>query len=258
MNVRIFSDGFVCKIDDGQHPCQSSGRGWHVSGPVRAGTAAADGTSGCADGRWVRDGGGQRRHGMSQRWVLRPEPESAGAARVLVRSVCSEWGVEGELREDALLIVNELVSNVVDHAGTRCVLSVGVDDGELRIEVRDFYRCQPPRPRRTDLRSRRGRGLQLVSLLSARWGVTEFAGFIALICRGSRSGSRSGRHVGRSLGSITGWGTEDPAVSLPSPACTARKATASSASRVLDGCKLDTAGSRRAHARPAGGRRRRG
>ena len=114
--------------------------------------------------------------GMSQRWVLRPEPESAGAARVLVRSVCSEWGVEGELREDALLIVSELVSNVVDHAGTRCVLSVGVDDGELRIEVRDFYRCQPPRPRRTDLRSRRGRGLQLVSLLSARWGVTEFAG----------------------------------------------------------------------------------
>ena len=30
--------------------------------------------------------------GMSQRWVLRPEPESAGAGRVLVRSVCSEWG----------------------------------------------------------------------------------------------------------------------------------------------------------------------
>ena len=38
------------------------------------------------------------------------------------------------------------------------------------------------------------------------------------------------------------WGTEDPAVSLPSPACRARKATASSASRVRDGCKLDTAG----------------
>ena len=100
------------------------------------------------------------------------------------------------------------------------------------------------------------------SACAIRWPgpshVPGVVGFIALICRGSRSGSRSGRHVGRSLGSITGWGTEDPAVSLPSPACTARKATASSASRVLDGCKLDTAGSRRAHARPAGGRRRRG
>ena len=112
---------------------------------------------------------------MSQRWVLLPEPESAGAARGLVRSVCQECGVEGELREDALLIVNELVSNVVDHAGTRCVLSAGVDDGQLRIEVRDFYRCPPPRPRPFEVRSARGRGLQVVSLLSTRWGVTEFA-----------------------------------------------------------------------------------
>jgi hypothetical protein len=37
-----------------------------------------------------------------------------------------------------------LVSNVVDHAGTRCELTVGVDGEGVRIEVRDYYRCPPP------------------------------------------------------------------------------------------------------------------
>lgn len=101
-------------------------------------------------------------------------PESAGAARVLVRSACSDWGVDGELRDDAQLIATELVANVVDHAGTRCQLTVRAKGEELWIEVRDFYPCPPPRPRPVDLRRGRGRGLHMVSALSTRWGVTGF------------------------------------------------------------------------------------
>jgi len=112
---------------------------------------------------------------VGQRRELPPVPESAGAARVFVRSACSDWGVDGELCDDAQLIATELVANVVDHAGTWCEMTVRAQGEVLWIEVRDFYPCPPPRPRPIDLGRRRGRGLHLVSALSTRWGVTEFS-----------------------------------------------------------------------------------
>lgn len=100
--------------------------------------------------------------------------EAARAARVWISSACSDWRVDGELCHEAQLIATELVSNVLEHAGTRCRLTVRAEGDELWIEVRDFYPCPPPRPRPADLRRGRGRGLHLVSALSTRWGVTEF------------------------------------------------------------------------------------
>jgi anti-sigma regulatory factor (Ser/Thr protein kinase) len=95
---------------------------------------------------------------VSRRRELLPVPESAGAARVFVRSTCGDWGVDGELCDDAQLIATELVANVVDHAGTRCEMTVRVQGEGLCIEVRDFYPCAPPRPRPVDLRRLRGAG----------------------------------------------------------------------------------------------------
>ena len=110
----------------------------------------------------------------NRHWILLPEPESAGLARAVVESACRRWGVDDEACADALLVVTELVANVVDHAGTRCELTVDVDGGGVGIEVRDFYRCAPPRPLPVDPRAPRGRGLQVVAALSIRWGVAEF------------------------------------------------------------------------------------
>jgi anti-sigma regulatory factor (Ser/Thr protein kinase) len=118
--------------------------------------------------------GGGGSDGASRCWDLPPEAESAGAARGLVGLACRDWGVDEEACDDALLVATELVSNVVDHAGTRCEVTFRADGEGLRIEVRDFYRCPPPRPRPLDLRARRGRGLHVVAALSIRWGVTEF------------------------------------------------------------------------------------
>ena len=58
--------------------------------------------------------------------------------------------------EDAELVTNELIANVVDHAGTRCTLDVSVTDQGLLIEVRDFYPCPPPQLRPVNPRGRRG------------------------------------------------------------------------------------------------------
>jgi anti-sigma regulatory factor (Ser/Thr protein kinase) len=111
---------------------------------------------------------------VSRSWELTPKPASAGTARALARSACQDWQAEDEACEDALLIASELVANVVDHAGTHCTLTLSLDGEGLRIEVRDFYRCPPPRARPINPAAPRGRGLQLVSVLAARWGVTEF------------------------------------------------------------------------------------
>ena len=92
----------------------------------------------------------------------------------MIRSSCLAWGIDEGVCEDAELVVNELVANVVDHAGTRCTLDLSESDEGLLIEVRDFYPCPPPQPRPVDPRARRGRGLQVVAAMSSRWGVTPF------------------------------------------------------------------------------------
>jgi anti-sigma regulatory factor (Ser/Thr protein kinase) len=110
----------------------------------------------------------------SRRRDLPPELGSPGAARALIRSICLAWDVDDGVCEDASMVASELVANVVDHAGTPCTLTVSVDDDGLLIDVRDFYPCAPPQPQPVDPNRRRGRGLQVVAAVSARWGVTPF------------------------------------------------------------------------------------
>jgi anti-sigma regulatory factor (Ser/Thr protein kinase) len=111
---------------------------------------------------------------VSRRRNLPAEASSPGEARAVIRSACLAWEVEGEVADDAELVANELVANVVDHAGTPCTLTVSMNGEELLIEVRDFYPCPPLQPQPVDPSSRRGRGLQVVAAVSSRWGVTAF------------------------------------------------------------------------------------
>jgi hypothetical protein len=119
----------------------------------------------------VRGAGSDR---ASRRRELNPGLGSPSEARAEIRSACLAWGVDDGVCDDAELVASELVANVVDHAGTRCTLDVSETDEGLLIEVRDFYPCPPPQPRPVDQRARRGRGLQVVAAVSARWGVTPF------------------------------------------------------------------------------------
>jgi anti-sigma regulatory factor (Ser/Thr protein kinase) len=111
----------------------------------------------------------------SRRRDLPAELGSPGEARALVRSACLAWEIDDEVSEDAALVATELVANVVDHAGTPCTLTVGVDGDGLLIEVRDFYPCPLPEPRPVDPYGPRGRGLLVVAAVSSRWGVTPFS-----------------------------------------------------------------------------------
>lgn len=104
------------------------------------------------------------------RFVLKPDPRSAWQARRLASEALAGHA-EGDTLHNALLVVSELVSNAVSHAGTPVTVGIKVaSDGVVRIEVGDG-RTWPPRPRKVSPDSVGGRGLLLVEALSNRWGV---------------------------------------------------------------------------------------
>ncbi|MER6959045.1 MULTISPECIES: SpoIIE family protein phosphatase [unclassified Streptomyces] len=146
------------------------------------------------------------------RTTLTGGPRAPGAARALVRAALTEWvgaGAPGpgELGErcaqDAILVVSELVTNAVVHAGTDVELvcrledEPGHPDGCLAVvvEVSDHHPSRAPRdgaaepPNETSAyrtasyetpsggvtpyeMPEYGRGLRLVAALAEAWGVT--------------------------------------------------------------------------------------
>jgi len=106
---------------------------------------------------------------------LPPTPLAPGRARRAVRETLA--GVAEPTLEAATLLVSELVTNSVRHAGMRSDGSVQVvirrDRAAVRIEVADWgpgFRFQP---RSTPLDQAGGWGLPLVEKLSQRWGIRE-------------------------------------------------------------------------------------
>ncbi len=79
--------------------------------------------------------------------------------------------------EDARLLVNELVTNSLRHAGAldggQIKLRVDVSSHLLRIEVTDKGPGFVPRVVEPTLEQTSGRGLFLIEQLSDRWGVIE-------------------------------------------------------------------------------------
>ncbi|WP_340375512.1 SpoIIE family protein phosphatase [Streptomyces sp. SS7] len=100
-------------------------------------------------------------------WPLPDDPRAAGHARRHVREQLALWDLE-QLAPTAELLVSELVGNVVRHARgpVRLRLLYGA---ELVCEVYDGSQAMP-RIRRATETDEGGRGLQLITALSGRWG----------------------------------------------------------------------------------------
>lgn len=79
--------------------------------------------------------------------------------------------MSGQQCEDALLVMNELVANSVEHARTPLELLVSFTGASVLIEVRDAA-VAGPQLQPFDRTTRRGRGLQFVDALAHRWSWT--------------------------------------------------------------------------------------
>ena len=95
-------------------------------------------------------------------------PSAAGARR-FVGAALRRWNCQNDFVELVLLLTSELVTNAYRHARTETRVSVRLDDGCVRIEVRDVGGGEPElRPLDTDRVD--GRGLQIVDAIADRWG----------------------------------------------------------------------------------------
>jgi anti-sigma regulatory factor (Ser/Thr protein kinase) len=103
-------------------------------------------------------------------------------APALARTIVSRWldgHASADLHDDARLLVSELVTNSVLHAGQHAgaplqIRAVAVN-GTVRVEVQDGGHRGAVRRRAPDPR-RGGFGLHLVELLATRWGVSDERG----------------------------------------------------------------------------------
>lgn len=111
---------------------------------------------------------------MSNRITLDPHPTSVAAAR--------EWSVDraralgfDDLVDTVELLVSELVTNVVRHAGTAAEVTFAKTRRGLLVEVHDHDPTPPERVEDLDPLSTSGRGLALVEALADSSG-TEHNG----------------------------------------------------------------------------------
>ena len=107
---------------------------------------------------------------LSRHHILDPHLASPRRARALFRRACLDWAL-GNAYDDAALVVNELVTNVVRHAHTSCRLDIRLDAHGLRVEVRDQGPLPPALLDQAGHLLHCGAGLHLVATLSNRWGL---------------------------------------------------------------------------------------
>lgn len=101
---------------------------------------------------------------------LIPSIRAPGRARHAISEMVNSSG-RPDLCPDAALLVTELVTNAVTHAGGPIGVSAGWVDDTLRVEVHDFDTA-PPVLRHPSILEESGRRLCLVADLADRWGVT--------------------------------------------------------------------------------------
>ncbi|MYS22824.1 Anti-sigma regulatory factor (Ser/Thr protein kinase) [Streptomyces sp. DvalAA-14] len=120
---------------------------------------------------------------LHSRLDLTSGPSAVRWARLHARDVFREWTVPSVIADDALLVVSELVTNAIRHAGTSsttapseclprtssCTLTLQRMPDHLLIFVYDQDR-RPPVLREPSENAESGRGLRLIDELSAEWG----------------------------------------------------------------------------------------
>lgn len=101
--------------------------------------------------------------------TLAADVRSAGEARRFLAAALRGWGAMA-YRDDATVLLSELVANAVLHARTDIALCVDLQPDCLRLSVTDHSPRQPVLRHYSD-QSTTGRGLTLVGALARRWGV---------------------------------------------------------------------------------------
>ncbi|HTJ37624.1 MAG TPA: SpoIIE family protein phosphatase [Dactylosporangium sp.] len=99
---------------------------------------------------------------------------SASAARRFAADVLTAWG-ERRLADDVLLLLDEVVTNAIQHTVGAVHVRLELGPSRLRVSVADRSE-RPPSLRRAGAEAENGRGLLIVASLAAAWGSEPVAG----------------------------------------------------------------------------------
>ena len=101
--------------------------------------------------------------------LVPPHTIAVRGARRWARAQLESWGVDEDAVAATVICVSELVTNVVQHAGTSARLTLELA-GRLLVTVEDTGTWSTPRTRREDPAASQGRGLALVEAISDAMG----------------------------------------------------------------------------------------
>jgi serine phosphatase RsbU (regulator of sigma subunit) len=124
------------------------------------------------------------KHSQHACWVLPSVLTSAGQARMLVKEPLERWDL-ADLLPTTQLLVSELVTNAIRYTPGPVTLRL-IQEGSLVCEVLDSSPALP-RLRSAAGDDEGGRGLQVVSQLSHRWGARRVAGGKVVWCEQLRA-----------------------------------------------------------------------
>ncbi len=102
--------------------------------------------------------------------------DSPTVARRWIRGLLEARDVDPVLVDDASLLVSELVTNAMVHAGGARGLRATFADGVLTLSVTDRSRITPAPRLFSPTDSSGGLGLQIIDQLSSTWGVERKPG----------------------------------------------------------------------------------
>lgn len=107
--------------------------------------------------------------------MLNPHPTSVGAARRFVRDVLMSRQLPDGVVNTVELLTSELVTNAIVHGRSGPQLVVEINEGLVRVAVRDLSPESPVR-RLSRIDDLSGRGIVIVDELASAWGVDHEVG----------------------------------------------------------------------------------
>jgi anti-sigma regulatory factor (Ser/Thr protein kinase) len=100
---------------------------------------------------------------------------SVGEARSWVDAFLGERAIDGSVRDDAQLVVSELITNALMHGDGALVLRASISDTAVQVSVTDSGDHLPEVLPLDPLRIG-GLGLVVVDRIASDWGVAPFPG----------------------------------------------------------------------------------
>jgi anti-sigma regulatory factor (Ser/Thr protein kinase) len=107
--------------------------------------------------------------GIAEHLHLPSAPQAVAAARQTVGEVLEQEGYTGD-RAVVALLVSEVVTNAVVHAGTALEVVVRAAEGEVSVDVIDGDVDHLSELRTATSHDTSGRGMTIVDALADRWG----------------------------------------------------------------------------------------